>query len=267
MYIRVYSDIHQEVKSHFNIPKFKIAELDNEKEQILILAGDYLSLRDLKHEDVFLDLKKLSDRFKKVLYVFGNHEYYNGKIGGVYDEKNIEAIQSVSDNIFVLSRHTPSIIIDNIKFIGATLWTDFNGKEVNFFDVKNTSNDFKYIKSAHNGYTKYKPKHWLSEHIADINWIKKEVKNSNDMDTIVITHHAPYKSAIDPVDDPKNIYSKFYTSEQDDFIKDNKNIKMWIHGHIHYPFDFQLGDTRIFSNPQDYSLSEDKNPQRSLIKI
>lgn len=267
MKIRVYSDVHQEVKTHFNIPQFHIAKMDNEHQQVLVLAGDYISLRDLKHDDFVQDIRSLSERFMHVIYVFGNHEYYNGKIGGDYDKKNIDSIQGIAHNISVLSRHTPSVVIEEFKFVGATLWTDFDGKETHFFDVKNTSNDFKYIKSAHSGFSKYKPKNWLYEHISDIQWIKKEVDNSKDMPVIVVTHHSPYSKAVDPVDDPQNIYSKFYTSDQDGFIKANPNIKMWIHGHIHHPFDYRLGQTRIFSNPMDYSIYEDKNPKRSLIEL
>lgn len=267
MKIRVYSDIHQEVKEHFNIPYFKIAKMNNEHEQVLVLAGDYISLRDLKHNYVVKDLISLSERFMHIIYVFGNHEYYNGKIGGAYDQKNIDSIQNIANNISVLSRHTPSVVINGFKFIGATLWTDFAGKETHFSDVKNISNDFKYIKSAHSGFSKYKPKNWLYEHISDIQWIKKEVDNSQDMPVIIVTHHSPYSKAVDPIDDPQNIYSKFYTSNQDDFIIRNPNIKMWIHGHIHAPFDYILGETRIYSNPMDYDIYEDKKPTRSLIEL
>lgn len=267
MKIRIYSDVHQEVKEHFNVPLFKIAKMDNEHEQVLVLAGDYISLRDLKHDKFVQDILSLSKRFMHIIYVFGNHEYYNGKIGGIYDKNNIDSIQNIADNISVLSRHTPSVVISGFKFIGATLWTDFAGKETHFFDVKNTSNDFKYIKSAHAGFSKYKPKNWLYEHVSDIKWIKQEVINSQGMPVIVVTHHSPYSKAIDPVDDPDNLYSKFYTSNQDDFIKANTNIKMWIHGHIHHPFDFKIGETRVYSNPIDYDIYEDKNYKRSLIEI
>ena len=42
---------------------------------------------------------------------------------------------------------------------------------------------------------------------------------------------------------------------------------MWIHGHVHYPFDYHMGTTRIFSNPKDYHISVDDNPERSFIEI
>lgn len=267
MKIRVYSDIHQEVKDIFNIPLFEIAKLPDEEDHVLVLAGDYFSFRDLKHNHFKENIIGLSKRFKHIVYVFGNHEYYNGKIGGIYNQKNINAIQELANNISVLSRHSPSVVIDGVKFIGATLWTDFGGKELPSISIKDTMNDFKYIKSAHSGFSKYKPKHWLYEHISDINWIKREVEQSTDLPVVVVTHHAPYSEARDPIDDPEGNYGKFYTSNQDDFIIKNEHIKIWIHGHIHYPFDYMLNKTRVFSNPMDYGVYEDENPHRGLIEI
>jgi len=33
---------------------------------------------------------------------------------------------------------------------------------------------------------------------------------------------------------------------------DNSNIKLWTHGHTHYPFDYQIGECRIVCNPRGY---------------
>lgn len=61
------SDIHLEHNSCF--------ELNFNKEAVLLIAGD------LSNGIEGIDfLKKASKNFKKVIYVLGNHEYYNNSL-------------------------------------------------------------------------------------------------------------------------------------------------------------------------------------------
>ena len=43
-----------------------------------------------------------------------------------------------------------------------------------------------------------------------------------------------------------------YSSSLDEFIMDHPQIKLWTHGHTHEPFDYMIGETRIFCNPRGY---------------
>jgi hypothetical protein len=43
-----------------------------------------------------------------------------------------------------------------------------------------------------------------------------------------------------------------YASSLDEFILDNPNIKVWVHGHMHDPNNYVIGDTRVLSNPRGY---------------
>jgi len=38
----------------------------------------------------------------------------------------------------------------------------------------------------------------------------------------------------------------------EDFILDNENIKVWVHGHMHDPVDYMIGETRVLANPRGY---------------
>ena len=79
--IRVYSDIHQEF--HRERILFDVPIQDNDSESILVLAGDidYLKFGLLLAE-------RMASRFKAVIYVPGNHEYYNSKHGKLGEEQN-----------------------------------------------------------------------------------------------------------------------------------------------------------------------------------
>ena len=44
----------------------------------------------------------------------------------------------------------------------------------------------------------------------------------------------------------------YFASDLDNFILDNQNIKLWIHGHVHDPFDYKIGETRVVCNPLGY---------------
>lgn len=80
MKIRIYSDIHQEL--HREDKLFDIPLLDDDKNTVLILAGDIDYLK------FGLELaNRHSEQFKAVIYVPGNHEYYNDSKGKLGEEK------------------------------------------------------------------------------------------------------------------------------------------------------------------------------------
>lgn len=259
---RIYSDIHQEYRNDNEL--FNIEKMENEGEQILILAGDIDQLRNYKKEIRKEWLKETSARFKYVLYIFGNHEYYKGKIGDLYFEKNLDHLSGIS-NLHILSRKTPTFEIDNVVFIGATLWTDLYN--VMFLD-HNIINDVKSIKSVsiRSGYGKFGSDTWRNENNFDLEWIKSEVKKNDHKKIVVITHHAPIITK-----DPRDITDKYihYNCNQlENFISESENISYWIHGHVHQKNNLlrKIGKTIIFSNTIGANMNKDE-PERSFLLI
>jgi hypothetical protein len=44
-----------------------------------------------------------------------------------------------------------------------------------------------------------------------------------------------------------------FRSELDGFIlSKHDRIKLWVHGHMHNPSDYMIGDTRVVCNPRGY---------------
>ena len=78
-------------------------------------------------------------------------------------------------NVHLLEKS--SIVINNIKIIGTTLWTnisDYAFQSMNDrFNVFKTSIDYN------------------TEHFKCFEWLKEELLKNDDMTTIVVTHHLP----------------------------------------------------------------------------
>ncbi len=50
-------------------------------------------------------------------------------------------------------------------------------------------------------------------------------------------------------------------------MRDNKEIKLWTHGHTHEDFDYMIGTTRVFCNPRGYINYESKADNWTLKSV
>lgn len=207
---------------------------------ILVLAGDIITFNKLKANLNFF--KYVSDNFKTVYYIAGNHEWYESdlmKFGCSYFEK-------ITGNCYLVNN--TSIIDGGVNLIFSTLWTKIS--EANKFRISHALNDFKLIKN--NGqlltvdlYNKM--------HLNSLNFIKKEVKLNTSNKVVVVTHHVPtfmnfnekYKS--DPVNEA-------FAVELYNYIADNP-IDAWIYGHTHFNTpEFSIGKCKMLTNQLGYVI-------------
>ncbi len=179
------------------------------------------------------------EKYRKVIYIPGNHEYYNGNILTTPD--HIRAFLDCTDVIFL---NNESVWIDGVKFVGATLWTDIPPSFQPM--VQRSMNDFRLIK---NGDKILTPADTVELHKKALEYIDAETK---DGPTVVITHHAPsFRSITEKY--KGSMLNLAYASHLDDFIMDRPNISHWIHGHVHSQHDYVIGNTRVIANPRGYS--------------
>lgn len=106
MKIQIMSDLHLE----FSSQKFDISNCD-----VLILAGD-IHVGTKGVEWINNKVKNIP-----VIYVLGNHEYYNNSYPSLLHDCKDKANGS---NIHVLDNE--SLTLEDITFHCATLWTDFD---------------------------------------------------------------------------------------------------------------------------------------------
>ena len=68
---------------------------------------------------------------------------------------------------------------------------------------------------------------------------------------VVITHFPPTLEAIDLElyeGDPNNGY---FINDAEPLVRE-VGAKLWVAGHTHSPFDYQVGPTRVVGNPRGY---------------
>lgn len=234
MRIRILSDLHREF-GHMALP---LAEAD-----VVVLAGDIdRGVRGVAWA-------RMAFPGVPVLYVAGNHEHYDERIGRLH-EKLREA--AAGSNVHILENQT--FELKGYRFFGATLWTDFN-----LFGDRATAmlaagakergmNDYRKIRRRDTG--RLQPKHTAMLH-ADSRLALSQFLDRGDRErSIVVTHHAPSLRSL-PEQKHAEPISAAYASNLDDLM-DEKGPALWVHGHIHTPRDYRMEKTRIVNNAQGY---------------
>jgi predicted phosphodiesterase len=265
MKIAICSDIHLE---------FGPIELNNtDNANVLILSGDICVARDLPYSDSkkgdisrnFFRMCAL--RFPHVLYVMGNHEHYHGDFATT--GKIIKEELAQYANVHLLDRETK--VIDDVTFIGGTLWTDMNKEDgITLMHMKDMMNDFRCITNSarkthyrdtlgnsHVRIARFTPDDAVEDHKKMLECIKIMVEGKHDQKIVVVGHHAPSKASTHPRYANETIMNGGYSSDLSEFILDHPQIKLWTHGHTHENFDYLIGSTRIVCNPRGYINYED----------
>lgn len=252
MKLRLLSDLHLEMG------KYKIPILPDDKNTVLILAGD-VGLFELHHTYVDF-IQDVSNRFRHVIYIPGNHEYYRGYFP--YSENEAVELMSHIPNLSFGSEI--DITIDDIGFVCSTLWSDFEkGDAFSMFHSKNGMNDFHVIRTGppdQKWKRKLNPEDILKFFNKTVNEFiipAIEAHQTEDRKVVVITHHAPSERSIAPMYKGGKCNGAF-ASNLDNIINKYQPA-FWLHGHTHTSFDYKIGDTQIVCNPVGYP--HERNPE------
>ena len=252
MKLRIMSDLHLEFMN--SLDDFEIPALPEDKETVLILAGDVHYGKRLH-----LVFDKFKDQFKAIIFVYGNHEFYSGNMPSI--PFRVEEDIAGMNNVWPLDAET--IEIDGVHFVGATLWTDMaNFNQVVMWDAQCRMNDYKKIRTgppAEPWKYKLRPVHTTSLHIRHKEFMFKtitELKEAGET-VVAVSHHLPSYQCIHPGYKGSTLNGA-YASELFEFVAESKP-DLWVHGHVHDNVDLMLADTRVVCNPRGYWPS-DLNP-------
>ncbi len=207
---------------------------------MVILAGDIgVGRRGLHWVE-----KRFPDR--SVIYVPGNHEFYRHDIT-LIDELKAQA----PDPIHVLNDN--QVIIDDVRFLGCILWTDFAlfGAANKFFAMqagRQQMTDFSIIQNHGQPFT---PEDAIRLHTASRDWLAVMLAEPFDGKTVVVTHHAPSPQSVHPRY-ANDLLSPAFASNLENLM-DDKRAVLWVHGHTHESFDYEIHGTRVVCNPRGYA--------------
>jgi predicted phosphodiesterase len=242
--------------------------VNTQKADLLILAGDICMLKDLDKQSERGDTARnfflrVSQNWPRTLYVMGNHEHYSGDFAkGPERFRTFCELHDIT-NITLLDKE--SVVIDGYDFHGGTLWTDFNDMDTHtMHNAATAMNDYHGVKNSHDTVSwKFLPKHALRDHQKMRNYLQVVMDTyretgRKDNRVVVITHHAPSKSSIHEKYAHDTLMNGNFYTDMDEFILANPQIQLWVHGHMHDPFDYGIGGTRVVCNPRGYVQYEQR---------
>jgi predicted phosphodiesterase len=240
MKIHILSDLHNE----FGQIKLTPIECD-----AVILAGD---------ADVGIrGAQWAMETFKgcPIIYITGNHEYYGKKLPKI--NRQLTELSRVPHFHFL---DRDELLIDNVRFLGCTLWTDFNlfgleRKQFAVYEAGQQMTDYRRIRLGEaQGYRKLRPADTIYIHHSSVRFLEEKLKEPFSGATVVITHHAPSPKSMMP-EFQNDLISASYCNDLEWMI-DKYQPELWIHGHIHRCFDYKIGKTRVLCNPRGYAPNE-----------
>jgi predicted phosphodiesterase len=186
-----------------------------------------------------------------VLYVHGNHEAYGSDIESAC--KETFAACASADNVHFLKcgEHR----IGDVRFLGTTLWADFD-----LFDVDNRSlsmtasedvlADYRCIHFSSTDSRLLRATDTARLHVEQRAWLEEKLDEPFNGKTVVITHMAPSMKSV-AARYAQDLVSSAFASNLEDLVM---KADLWVHGHTHDSFDYAIGKCRVVCNPCGYLL-------------
>ena len=277
---------------HLEFGDLDIVNSDNA--EVLILGGDICVAADLDMRDrrqtelgfarwrsemIHEFFERCAANFPHVIYIMGNHEYYHSDFATALGEMRRKLAHL--SNLYILEREIK--VIDDVTFIGGTLWTDMNNRdELTLYHMRTMMNDFRVIQNSavpvhfrtqdgefKTRVAKFSPEDAVTEHVKMKEYIQvvSDMLGKNPNKYVVVGHHAPSRRSTHEMYAHDTIMNGGYSSDLDQFIEDRPQIKLWTHGHTHHPFDYMIGETRVVCNPRGYSGYEARADEWKLLTV
>jgi len=232
MRLHILSDLHLE---------FAPFQPENVDSEVVVLAGDIHTGTN--------GIKWILQTFTRrpVIYVLGNHEFYGESIPDLISEIKELAKET---NVHVLEND--EVIVGNVVFLGATLWTDFRvcgDPALAEVTAQMRMADCLRIRVAPL-YRRLRPSDSRTLHEHSLKWLVGKLEQHRGEKIVVVTHHAPSPQSIMP-QFRNHPLSAAFASNLEPLIADS-GAALWVHGHLHHHWDYLVGSTRILANPRGY---------------
>ena len=211
---------------------------------ILILAGDIVPLHDEFLNDSFFSF--ISQNFRQIFWVPGNHEYYYKNISDYSSSFNIKMHGNINivNNIELQYR--------GIQFIFSTLWSEISRSNEKI--IEQSVSDFECIS---NNNKRFKVSDFNKLHKESLSFISQSLIGKK-VKTVVVTHHLP-SSLCDSTLHNSSPINEAFCVDLTDYIE-KSNVNFWLYGHSHYnQKPLYIGNTILLTNQLGYvHLNENK---------
>lgn len=234
MKIQYCSDLHLEFEQNSKYIEQNPLKICGE---ILILAGDIVPLDEKFFNHPFFSF--ISDNYKNVFWVPGNHEFYYRDLTEFSSSFNIK----LKSNISIVNNI--ELEYENIQFVFSALWSEISS--VNEKIIEQCVADFDLITIKNK---KIRTSDFNKLHSDSLKFIKHALLNKTE-NTVVVTHHLPsiLCNSTDHKDSPIN---EAFCVNLTNFIE-NCNADFWIYGHSHFnQKPLYLGNTLLLTNQLGY---------------
>jgi len=254
MKILLLSDLHLEFAGNRD---FVPAPAAVDACDVIVLAGD------IHNGPLGIEWAARAFPRRPVVYVAGNHEYYESDWAST--RAALRTAAAASANVRLLDDGVT--LVGGVRFLGATLWTDFalfGAAERARCEAAATEfiADFRLIRRAPEAAASdaaaaapvslplFTTGDSIRLHEASRAFLEAELARTFAGPTVVVTHHLP--SARSNAERFRTLAtSAAFASVLDDLVVRGR-AAAWLHGHTHDSFDYRLGATRIVCNPMGY---------------
>lgn len=253
MKVLIYSDLHTEFRNF--IPKKEVLDAV----ELIIQVGD-LNFTPY-------NIKLLKSWKIPVIFIPGNHDFWNPiKVIDndkycVYEytiEEAVSKMKEMAENSLVRVLYNEVYEVNNIQFIGSTMWYDANKlspKQVNLI------NDYSRIYKSKDRLIK--PFDICLEHTKAVKFIESTLKEPYQGKRALLTHHPAWI----PPEIINSNHSMPYAYSTDLTYLWRDKIDIMVHGHIHTFIDKMNKNTHIICNPRGYPRDDSKNIFREKLIV
>jgi predicted phosphodiesterase len=235
MKLNILSDLH------LGFGAFDRPETDAD---VVVLAGDISRPREAAAWALRFD--------KPVVFVLGNHEFYGSSIDGAAEE-----LKQLCAGTHVHVLDSSELVIGRVRFLGATLWSDFalfgegEPRATAMARAQELIRDFSRIRLAEATGAVFTPEDAAALFKRHADWLAERLAAAHDGPTIVVTHHAPSRQSIHPRF-AGSLLNACFVSDAERLLGMDR-AQLWIHGHTHDSFDYRVNGTRVVCNPRGYA--------------
>lgn len=186
----------------------------------------------------------------------GNHEFYGGAM-----DKELALGRRAAARLGIELLDNDAVTLGGCTFSGCSLWTDYAlggiaTRAAAMDDARIGLNDHRRIAWSHDPrWRPFRPEEALALHMASRRFLERALLETDPPLTrrgphVVVTHHAPSPSSVAPAYAGHRLNPAF-ASDLGPLIRAGRP-DLWVHGHVHTPFDYRLGSTRVVCNPCGY---------------